>query len=183
LSAVLAAAKGKNFVLFGPPGTGKSQTITNMIAQCLAEKKTVLFVAQKTAALEVVMRRLKEIGLEDHALEIHSAKAQKSFVLAQLKEAWHNRSPSSARNWTEATVELKELRNKLNLLVAALHEERPNGLTAYQAFSVIVANRDRFHRNGGQPRGVSRLFMTFNSILHLSRAAAITSLESLLLPA
>jgi hypothetical protein len=78
LSAVLAAAKGKNFVLFGPPGTGKSQTITNMIAQCLAAKKTVLFVAQKTAALEVVMRRLKEIGLEDHALEIHSAKAQKS---------------------------------------------------------------------------------------------------------
>ena len=144
LSAVLAAAKGKNFVLFGPPGTGKSQTITNMIAQCLAEKKTVLFVAQKTAALEVVMRRLKEIGLQDHALEIHSAKAQKSVVLAQLKEAWHNRSPSSARNWTEATVELKELRNKLNLLVAALHEERPNGLTAYQAFSVIVANRDRF---------------------------------------
>jgi hypothetical protein len=72
LSAVLAAAKGKNFVLFGPPGTGKSQTITNMIAQCLAEKKTVLFVAQKTAALEVVMRRLKEIGLADHALEILS---------------------------------------------------------------------------------------------------------------
>jgi hypothetical protein len=144
LSAVLAAAKGKNFVLFGPPGTGKSQTITNMIAQCLAEKKTVLFVAQKTAALEVVMRRLKEIGLQDHALEIHSAKAQKSAVLARLKEAWHSRAPSSARNWTEATVELKELRNKLNLLVAALHEERSNGLTAYQAFGVIVANRDRF---------------------------------------
>ena len=144
LAAVLAAAKGKNFVLFGPPGTGKSQTITNMIAQCLAEKKTVLFVAQKTAALEVVMRRLKEIGLQDHALEIHSAKAQKSAVLARLKEAWHNRSPSSARNWTEATVELKELRNKLNSLVVALHEERPNGLTAYQAFSVIVANRGRF---------------------------------------
>jgi very-short-patch-repair endonuclease len=144
LSAVLAAAKGKNFVLFGPPGTGKSQTITNMIAQCLAEKKTVLFVAQKTAALEVVMRRLKEIGLQDHALEIHSAKAQKSVVLSQLRDAWHNRSPSSARNWTEATVELKELRTKLNLLVAALHEERPNGLTAYQAFSVIVANRDHF---------------------------------------
>ena len=144
LSAVLAAAKGKNFVLFGPPGTGKSQTITNMIAQCLAEKKTVLFVAQKTAALEVVMRRLKEIGLQDHALEIHSAKAQKSVVIAQLKEAWYSRAPSSARNWTEATVELKELRNKLNLLVAALHEERSNGLTAYQAFGVIVANRDRF---------------------------------------
>jgi hypothetical protein len=81
--------------------------------------------------------------LQDHALEIHSAKAQKSAILARLKEAWHNRSPSSARNWTEATAELKELRNKLNSLVVALHEERPNGLTAYQAFSVIVANRGR----------------------------------------
>ncbi|WP_199229439.1 DUF4011 domain-containing protein [Azospirillum sp. TSO22-1] len=63
LSAVMAAAKGKDFVLVGPPGTGKSQTIANLVAQCLAERKTVLFVSEKIAALDVVYRRLREVGL------------------------------------------------------------------------------------------------------------------------
>ena len=58
LAAVMAVAEGKDLVLIGPPGTGKSQTIANMIAQCLANGKTVLFVAEKTAALDVVHRRL-----------------------------------------------------------------------------------------------------------------------------
>ena len=58
LAAILAAAKGRSFVLEGPPGTGKSQTITNLIAHCLAEGKTVLFVSEKMAALNVVHDRL-----------------------------------------------------------------------------------------------------------------------------
>jgi hypothetical protein len=58
-----------------------------MIAQCLANGKTVLFVSQKTAALEIVQRRLKDIGLGEYCLEVHSAKAQKSAVLGQLKTA------------------------------------------------------------------------------------------------
>ena len=58
LAAVVAAAEGRDFVLIGPPGTGKSQTIANIIAQCLASSKTVLFVAEKAAALDVVHRRL-----------------------------------------------------------------------------------------------------------------------------
>jgi very-short-patch-repair endonuclease len=139
LAAVLAAAAGKNFVLRGPPGTGKSQTIANIIAQCVAEKKTVLFVSQKTAALEVVQRRLRDIGLGNHILEIHSAKAQKSLVLNQLKNAWHSRSFSSRSNWTEATQELETTRSELNRLVFALHLVRSNGLTAYQGFGTIVA--------------------------------------------
>ena len=65
LSAIFAAEAGANFVLQGPPGTGKSQTITNMIAQLLATGKTVLFVSEKMAALEVVQRRLDaEMGDE-----------------------------------------------------------------------------------------------------------------------
>ena len=84
-AAVVAAARGHDFVLFGPPGTGKSQTIANMIVQLLAIGKTVLFVSQKTTALEVVRRRLDKIGVGDYCLEVHSAKAQKTEVLAQLK--------------------------------------------------------------------------------------------------
>ena len=60
--AILDASRGLSFVLNGPPGTGKSQTITNMIINSLYNGKKVLFVAQKMAALEVVKRRLDETG-------------------------------------------------------------------------------------------------------------------------
>ena len=144
LAAVLAAAGGKDFVLFGPPGTGKSQTIANMISQCLALDKTVLFVSQKTAALEVVQRRLNDIGIGDYCLEIHSAKSQKSAVLGQLKKAWHERSSDMAPDWDRTTEDLAELRTQLNTVVNALHVRHPNGITAYEAFGRVVANRDRF---------------------------------------
>ncbi|KQP59278.1 DUF3320 domain-containing protein [Methylobacterium sp. Leaf112] len=139
LSAVIAAGQGKDFVLFGPPGTGKSQTIGNMIAHCLAQGRTVLFVSQKTAALEVVRRRLQEIGLGDHCLEVHSTKAQKSSVLAQLRKAWHERAAPSRAEWGAATGELGILRTELNRLVTALHRRRENGMSAYEAFGRVVS--------------------------------------------
>ena len=138
LSAVMAAAGGKDFVLFGPPGTGKSQTIGNMIAQCLAAGRTVLFVSQKTAALEVVQRRLDAIGLGEYALAVHSAKAQKTSVLAQLKSAWHDRQAPSDAGWTEATADLQRLRDELNGLVIALHRRRENGMSVYEAFGRVI---------------------------------------------
>jgi very-short-patch-repair endonuclease len=144
LAAVFAAAGGKDFVLHGPPGTGKSQTITNMISQLLAMGRKVLFVSQKTAALEVVRRRLVDIELGDYCLEVHSSKAQKSAILEQLKTSWHSRSAPDAREWKEATEELSELRGELNALVAALHTRRSNGSSAYQTFGIVVAHRGRF---------------------------------------
>lgn len=139
LAAVLAAAGGKDFVLFGPPGTGKSQTIANMISQCLAQGRTVLFVSQKTAALEVVQRRLRDIGLGEYCLEVHSTKAQKSTVLRQLKASWHERTAPSADDWQVATDEFERLRNELNGVVSALHRRRANGMTAYGAFGRAIA--------------------------------------------
>ena len=68
--AVAESAKGTTFVLHGPPGTGKSQTITNMIANALDAGKRVLFVAEKQAALSVVKKRLTEIGLGDFCMEL-----------------------------------------------------------------------------------------------------------------
>ncbi len=86
-AAVAAAAAGRDFVLIGPPGTGKSQTITNIIAGCLADGKTVLFVAEKTAALEVVHRRLMQVGLGQCCVELHSRKADRRSFLNQIKTA------------------------------------------------------------------------------------------------
>ena len=83
--AVMAVKQDANLVIQGPPGTGKSQTITNIIAEALADGKTVLFVAEKMAALEVVKRRLDECHLGDAVLELHSHKSNKSAVLQELK--------------------------------------------------------------------------------------------------
>ena len=142
LSAVIGAASGNDFVLIGPPGTGKSQTIANLIAQCLAEKKTVLFVSQKIAALNVVHRRLSEVGLDDFCLELHSNKANKSDVIQRLGRAWDTKVNDDAINWQAETQRLKALRDKLNEFVKQLHRKRHNGLTAYIAIGRIVAGRD-----------------------------------------
>ncbi|TAN08920.1 MAG: DUF4011 domain-containing protein [Burkholderiaceae bacterium] len=85
-SALIDAVDGKNLVIEGPPGTGKSQTITNLIAAAIAQGKTVLFVAEKLAALEVVWSRLDFAGLGEFCLELHSHKAQKRKLLEELNE-------------------------------------------------------------------------------------------------
>ncbi|WP_205215643.1 DUF4011 domain-containing protein [Azospirillum brasilense] len=105
LSAVMAAARGKNFVLVGPPGTGKSQTIANLVAQFLAERKSVLFVSEKIAALDVVYRRLREVGLGEFCLELHSSKSRKLDVLDQLRRAWEARR--NADTWHKEAQGLK----------------------------------------------------------------------------
>jgi len=85
-SALIDAINGKNLVIKGPPGTGKSQTITNLIAAAIAQNKTVLFVAEKLAALEVVKRRLDRAGLGDFCLEMHSHKSQKRKILDSIQK-------------------------------------------------------------------------------------------------
>lgn len=78
--------KGRNLVIQGPPGTGKSQTIANIVANGLGADKTILFVAEKQAALEVVKRRLERAGLGEFCLELHSDKASPKMVLESLQK-------------------------------------------------------------------------------------------------
>lgn len=84
IEAIEMAKSGKSFVLQGPPGTGKSQTITNIIAECLNDGKKVLFVSEKLAALNVVYDKLKQSGLDEFCLQLHSHKANKKAVIAEL---------------------------------------------------------------------------------------------------
>ena len=91
--AILEVIAGKNLVIQGPPGTGKSQTITNVIAECLGQGKTVLFVAEKMAALEVVKRRLDEMHIGDAVLELHSHKSNKKAVIEELSRTLHLGKP------------------------------------------------------------------------------------------
>lgn len=104
-SAIIDVMAGKNLVINGPPGTGKSQTITNIIACALARGKKVLFVSEKLAALEVVRRRLNMANLGHFCLELHSHKTQKKKLLEDI----------SARIETGFSPPA-QLQNKLGLL-------------------------------------------------------------------
>lgn len=142
LSAVMAAARGKDFVLIGPPGTGKSQTISNLIAQCLAEGKRVLFVSEKIAALDVVYRRLREVGLGEFCLELHSSKARKLDVLAQLEKSWAARGNVDPEVWRTEAVRLKRLRDDLNVYVERLHFAYRNGMTIFDAIGCVADGKN-----------------------------------------
>lgn len=138
LAAVVASARGHSFVLDGPPGTGKSQTIANMIAHNLALGRRVLFVAEKMAALDVVQRRLEEKGLGEFCLELHSAKATKADVLKHLDRAWTARETMSEDEWRREAGEAKRLRDRLNAVVQVLHRREANGLTVHDAIGRVV---------------------------------------------
>ncbi len=135
IAALLTAAAGKNFVLQGPPGAGKSQTIANTIAHCLAQGKTTLFVAEKRAALDVVHRRLCGLGLEPFCLELHSNKSGKRRLLEQLQSALEFSQKAAIKDWTSVTREIETLKKQLNEYVAELHREYPNGRTLYDAIA------------------------------------------------
>ncbi|AKJ30832.1 DNA helicase related protein [Caldimonas brevitalea] len=141
LSAVVAAKQGKDFVLIGPPGTGKSQTIANLIAQCLAEGKRVLFVSEKMAALDVVWRRLRDVGLGEFCLELHSSKARKAEVLEQLRRAWNVSAEADPLQWQAEAERLGALRDRLNGYVERLHRSHPNGLSVHQAIGRVLAGQ------------------------------------------
>lgn len=138
LSAVMAAADGQDFVLIGPPGTGKSQTIANIISQCLANSKTVLFVAEKAAALDVVHRRLQSHGLGDACLELHSNKTDRKSVLTQLGRSWDRSASATDEEWVEISEDLRIKRDQLNEYVDALHKPGTQGFSVFQAISCLA---------------------------------------------
>jgi hypothetical protein len=133
LAAVQAAAEGKSFVLEGPPGTGKSQTITNLIAHCMAHGKTILFVSEKKAALDVVRKRLDDVGLGAYCLEVHSDKARKAEIVEQMRAPLVPVQAPSKSRWPETTRALNIARQKLNEYVEALHRSYPCGLSIYES--------------------------------------------------
>ena len=142
LYAIDAAGKGESFVLHGPPGTGKSQTITAMIANALAQGKTVLFVA-----LSVVQKRLEKIGLGAFCLELHSNKSKKKDVLEQLRQASEVTREKSPEMYQLDAERIAALRHDLDEYAAALHKKQPCGLSLYELINEFVANRNDESRN------------------------------------
>ena len=135
IEAITTALSGKSFILHGPPGTGKSQTITNIIANALYRGKKVLFVAEKMAALEVVQNRLNAIGLGPFCLELHSNKAKKSSVLEQLKRTTEVTKTKSAEEFRIEAEHINNVRDEMNASIKALHNPYPLGVSLYDCIS------------------------------------------------
>ena len=122
IQAIKMAKSGKSFVLQGPPGTGKSQTITNIIAECLHDGKKILFVSEKLAALNVVHDKLKQVGLDEFCLELHSYKSNKKKVIEELcKTLRTDKSVVSAQAYTEIQTKA-QLQKQLDFYAKELHK-------------------------------------------------------------
>lgn len=134
----------KNLVIEGPPGTGKSQTITNLIAACLAEGKKVLFVAEKLAALEVVKNRLSLAGLDPFVLELHSNKTNKKRVLEEIAKRTTFR-PNHPNDLPRLQQQLEAHRQDLKAYTDLINSIAHNafGLTLHQ-----IMWRAEKHRQG-----------------------------------
>lgn len=145
-----SAVREESFVLIGPPGTGKSQTIANLIADQVARGKRVLFVSEKMAALEVVYQRLRNVGLGDFCLELHSSKASKRAVVAELARNLQERAQAAASSADFGM--LKDRRDQLNRYVRALHAVRePMRRSAWE----VLAELPRWQAVRALPLGLS----------------------------
>ena len=125
IEAIEMAKSGKSFVLQGPPGTGKSQTITNIIAECLSDGKKVLFVSEKLAALNVVYDKLKQAGLAEFCLQLHSHKANKKDVIADICHTLRA-GKSAVSSKADAEIAIKEkAQHQLDAYAVELHKLNP----------------------------------------------------------
>lgn len=135
MEAIVESGRCRTFILHGPPGTGKSQTITNMIANALYQGRRVLFVAEKMAALTVVQSRLEKIGLAPFCLELHSNKATKKHFLEQMEQVLNIARIKEPEEYASMAAELYAERRNLISYMEALHQKGVNGLSLYECIS------------------------------------------------
>lgn len=139
LEAVAEAVAGRTFVLEGPPGTGKSQTITNLLTRAVAAGRRVLFVAEKRAALDVVSSRLDATGMGVFALDLHDKAARPNVVRSQIVHALDHAVFVDREGFELNEEDLRSSRRTLARYAERLHEENPAGLSYYTARTRLLA--------------------------------------------
>jgi len=170
LTAVAEAAAGRTFVLEGPPGTGKSQTITNLLARAVADGRRVLFVAEKRAALDVVARRLDAVGMGPFALDLHDKGSRPAVVRAQIRSALEHAVQVDEQGLAADGEELRSARRSLTRYATRLHEPNAAGLSLYSAHTGVLSVDDSVPPLPVSPGAVGGL--TVESVAGVRRALA-----------
>jgi hypothetical protein len=138
LKAVQWALEGRSFVLEGPPGTGKSQTIANIIAAGMAEGKRILFVAEKQVALEAVSRKLDEIGLDPFCITMHHESTTPESIRRQLQTSLDFVGRDVKAEWDSETTRVADMRSQLDKYHASVVEPNSAGSSALTATQEAV---------------------------------------------
>lgn len=139
LDAIAAAVAGRTFVLEGPPGTGKSQTITNLLVRAIAAGKRVLFVAEKRAALDVVSSRLESVGMGPFSLDLHDKSSKPAAVREQILNALNLVTEFDTQALSAAGETLDSSRRSLLRYATRLHERNAAGHSFYSARTQVLA--------------------------------------------
>jgi len=144
--AINSVLAGQSLIVKGPPGTGKSQTIANLIASLVARNKKVLFVAEKRAAIDAVTKRLKQKKLDDLVLDLHGGvSSRRAFAQAIGRVVAASRTVPRIENGAELR-KVEKRRDELNGYVEAIHQQRePWGLSVYEIRSRLVALKAAQH--------------------------------------
>ncbi|MBW6439258.1 DUF4011 domain-containing protein [Actinoplanes hulinensis] len=142
MRAIVTAERGYSFVLEGPPGTGKSQTITNLIATAITSGRSVLFVAEKQAALEVVKSRLTSIGLAPFTLDLHGRTQSMNAIREQLHQSLEQTDRGDNTAWTAVEGGYRAKLAALARYPERIHTRNGAGLTAWSAFESVLVYGD-----------------------------------------
>ena len=137
--AINTVIAGEHLIIKGPPGTGKSQTISNLIATMCARGQRVLFVAEKRAAIDAVTKRLVQNGLGDLVLDVHGGVLAKRTLAQQLAASLQAAGSTPLPNVDALHAALERERTALNRYSIALHERRaPNGASVHDLIGELV---------------------------------------------
>ncbi|HWI96191.1 MAG TPA: DUF4011 domain-containing protein [Solirubrobacterales bacterium] len=142
MEAITMAEAGRSFVLEGPPGTGKSQTITNLITRLIARDQTVLFVAEKQAALDVVKRRIEKLGLTPFVLDLHGRRQTMRSIREQLRRSFDHQVKGDEVGWEAAALDFSGRLAPLRSYPESLHEPNKANFSAWAAYDSLLAYGD-----------------------------------------
>ncbi len=178
VSALIDVAQGKTLALEGPPGTGKSQTIVNIIANAIATGKKVLFVAEKTAALEVVRKRLDEAGLAQFVLSLSAERTSREAVISSVRDRIQNKINPQDNNYEASAKHYRFLRDQLQTHLNALRQ--PIGRTGLSVHDVLGRNIKLRAENDDSPVTLGVAHAKSLTSLHITQInEAIATAEKL----
>ena len=153
-SAMVDVADGQNLAVEGPPGTGKSQTIVNTIAAAIANKKKVLFVAEKTAALDVVKSRLEAVGLGEFILPLQAERSTREKVIASVRDRVEMTVTRSSKDYDRKVEDFKQTRSELAAYIDVISSHfGQTGFTIYDILGKSIATNDILV---GMPKNLGR---------------------------